>query len=434
MLSSTDFASVDFFTDPTIIADPYPYYRYLRDTRGPVWIEPNFGVAMVTGLAEAMTVLRDPETFSSCNAPTGPFPGLPVEPDGDDASDLIAKHRVDLPMYGYMATWDPPEHHDYRSLLTGLFTPRTLKANEEFMWRLADQELDRLLAADMCEFVEDYAHPFALMVIADLLGVPEADRSRFRDWFRNGRALGDIDTAGDPKTASGGNVLGFFESNFISYIEDRRSSPRNDVLSHLAGVTFPDGTTPDTLILANEAAFLFAAGQETTARTLAFAMQYLGDDPGLQDALRTDRELIPAFTEELLRLESPVKVLYRMARRTTTLAGVEVPAGSTVMLMIGAVNRDPATYVDPDNVKLDRPNAYEHVALSKGIHACLGQQLARAEIRVSLNRILDRLPSIDISEEHHGPPSDRLYRYDPTSFFRGLTELHLDLTAARPER
>jgi cytochrome P450 len=433
--SADRYASVDFLTDTSIVDDPYPYYRYLREERGPVWIEPTYGVAMVSGLAEAMVAFRDPETFSSCNAPTGPFPGLPEMPDGDEASALIEEHRARMPLYGYMATWDPPEHHAYRSLLTGLFTPRRLKENEAFMWRLADQQLDRVIDRP-AEFVEDYAHPFALMVIADLLGVPEGDRARFRAWFRDRKALVDVAGVAERTAdadAEGTNVLGFFESTFAAYIEDRRRHPRDDVLTHLAGVTFPDGSTPDITILANEAAFLFAAGQETTARTLAFAMQYLGDDPALETTLREQRGLIPAFTEELLRLESPVKVLYRMARRTTSLGGVEIPAGSSVMLMLGAVNRDPRTFEDPDEVRLDRPNSYEHLALSKGIHACLGQQLARAEIRVSLERIFDRTTAIEIAQEHHGPTDDRRYSYDPTSFFRGLTELHLRLVPDRAE-
>jgi cytochrome P450 len=125
--ATTDhYADVDWFTDSSIVPDPYPYYRFLRKARGPVWIEPAHRVAVVIGHDEALAVYRDHETYSSCNAPSGPDPGLPVMPEGDDANALIDEHRDRMPMYGYMATWDPPQHGDYRSLLTGLFTPRRL--------------------------------------------------------------------------------------------------------------------------------------------------------------------------------------------------------------------------------------------------------------------------------------------------------------------
>jgi cytochrome P450 len=425
---ASQFDALDYLTDTTIVDDPSPYYRYVREERGPVWIDPKWGVAMVTGHDEAMVVYRDPDTFSSCNAPSGPFPGLPVAPDGDDASALIEQHRSAMALYGYMVTWDAPEHAAYRSLLTGLFTPARLRENEDFMWRLAEHELAGFLPRGECEFVREYAQPFTLLVIADLLGVPESDLGRFREWFDSQQPMFELDEAAleqrrDDAVADG--VLGFFEATFTNYIEDRRRSPRPDILTHLAQVTFPDGSVPETRILANEAAFLFAAGQETTARTLAFAMQYLGEDRALQATLRDHRALIPAFAEEILRLESPIKVHFRMTRRSTNLGGVTIPAGTSVMLMNGAINRDPRRFTDPDHVRLDRPNQYEHVAFGKGVHSCLGQQLARAEIRVSLERVLDRMATIEVSEAHHGQPSERRYGYDQSSMFRGLDVLHL---------
>jgi cytochrome P450 len=429
--AATRYASVDFLTDTTIVDDPYPYYRYLREEHGPVWIDPKWGVAMVTGHREAMAVYRDDDTYSSCNAPSGPFPGLPEPPEGDDASELIERHRAQMALYGYMVTWDPPQHAAYRSLLMGLFTPTRLAENEEFMWRLADEELDALPGRGACEFVGGFAEPFTFLVVANLLGVPDEDMGRFRDWFRSQKSIGELDEealrqklaeAQDP------NILGFFESAFTEYIADRRRRPRRDILTHLAQVTFPDGSVPELSILANEAAFLFAAGQETTARTITFAVQHLAEHPDVQATLRADRTLIPAFIEEILRLESPIKDHFRMARRTTTLGGVTIPAGTTVMLMIGAINRDPDRFPEPDALRLDRPNLFDHVAFAKGAHSCLGQQLARTESRVSLHRILDRTTDLRISDAHHGALGERRFEYDPTSLFRGLRTLHLRFT------
>jgi cytochrome P450 len=422
------YADVDWFTDASVVDDPYPFYRYLRDERGPVWIEPTHGVAVVTGHDEALAVYRDHETYSSCNAPSGPWPGLPVMPDGDDATALVEEHRVHMPLHGYMATWDPPQHADYRSLLTGLFTPKRLRENEDFMWRLADRQLDAFVDVGECEFVREFAEPFTALVIADLLGVPDDDRERFSAWFKAQKSLGRIDERMEGPEDT--NSLSFFESTFSDYIEDRRTNPRDDVLTHLAQVTFPDGTVPPVSVLANEAAFLFAAGQETTARSLAFALQRMVDDRGLQAALRADRSTVPTFVEEIFRLEASVKSHFRLARRTTTLGGVEIPAGTTLMMLIGAINRDPRRFDDADAVDLQRDGIYEHVAFARGVHTCLGQQLARAEMRIALERILDRTVDARISTAHHGPDGARRYRYDPTFFFRGLRELHLELTPA----
>jgi cytochrome P450 len=331
-----------------------------------------------------------------------------------------------MPMAGYMATWDPPQHSDYRSLLTGLFTPKRLAENEDSMWRLADQQLDELLDRGECEFIHDFAEPFTALVIADLLGVPDEDRARFRAWFQAQKSPGLIDDA--MTDVENPNALSFFQSTFSDYIHDRRRAPRDDVLTHLARVTFPDGSAPPVTVLANEAAFLFAAGQETTARSLAFALQHMVDDRGLQAALRADAAALPTFVEEIFRLEAPVKSHFRLARHRTTLGGVEIPAGTTVMLLIGGINRDPRRFDDADSLDLQRDGIYEHVAFARGVHTCLGQQLARAEMRIALERILDRTTDIRISPGQHGPDGARAYSYDPTFFFRGLRELHLELT------
>jgi len=426
--ATTGYESVDWFTDQSIIDDPSPYYRFLREQRGPVWIEPHQGVVIVTGHDEALAVYRDHAVYSSCNAPAGPFPGLPVAPEGDDANELIEQHRASMPMSGYMATFDPPEHAAYRSLLTGLFTPKRLKDNEAFMWRLADRQLDEFVATGRCEFIREFSEPFTALVIADLLGVPDDDLSRFRAWFQAQKTSGRIDEQMTHPEDT--NSLSFFESTFTAYIEERRHQPRDDVLTHLAQVTFPDGSTPPVTVLANEAAFLFAAGQETTARSLAFALQYLAEDSSLQASLRGDRDAIPAFVEEIFRLQSPVKCHFRMARHTTTLGGVEVKAGTTVMLLIGAINRDPSRFDAADELRLDRAGIFEHVAFARGVHTCLGQQLARAEMRVALERIFDRTTDLRISGAEHGPPRARRYEYDPTFFFRGLRALHLEFVPA----
>jgi cytochrome P450 len=422
----SNFETVDFFTDASLIEDPYPYFEYLR-SKGPVVREPHHAVIAVLGYDEAVAIYRDNETFSSCNSVIGPFHGLPVQSAGDDISEVLELHRGRLPMNEHMVTMDPPEHTAQRALLMRLITPKRLRENEAFMWRLADRQLDEFIAKGKCEFIAEYSQPFAVQVIADLLGVPEEDHRLFRVRLGLQSPPGAIGRA-EEERFSNLNSLAFLDGWFTSYIEERRREPRHDVLTDLALARFPDGATPEVVEVVRTATFLFAAGQETTARLLASALKCLAENPHLQQLIRGNRGLIPNFIEETLRIESPVKCDCRLARRTTRIAGVEIPAGTTIMLLNGAANRDPRRFESPAEFRIDRPNANEHIAFGRGAHACPGGPLARVEARVSLERIFDRMGDIRLSEAEHGPLGARRFQYAPTYVLRGLSALHLEFT------
>ncbi len=176
------------------------------------------------------------------------------------------------------------------------------------------------------------------------------------------------------------------------------------MLTDLATAKYPDGSTPPEVIdVARTATFLFAAGQETTAKLLSAAIKALVERPDLQQALREDRSLIPTFVEESLRLESPVKSDSRLARRSSKVGGMDIKAGTVVMVLPGAANRDPRRFTDPHEFQVRRPNVREHIAFGRGVHSCPGAPLARVEGRVSLERMLDRMGEITVDEEFHGP-------------------------------
>jgi cytochrome P450 len=421
----TDWQTIDFFSDQSLVDDPYPYFEQLRSAC-PVLPLPHLGVVAVSGYDEATEVYRDTATFSSCNSVVGPFATFPVPLEGDDVSDIVDRYRDQLPMHEHMVTMDPPDHTRERALLMRLITPKRLKDNEAFMWRLADQQLDGFVADGRCEFIAAFAQPFALLVVADLLGVPEADHDRFREFFGLSASPGQVGAGG--RRDVGDNPLSGLDEWFARYVEDRRRQPRQDVLTQLATATYPDGSTPEVTAVVRTATFLFAAGQETTARLLAAALKHLAEHPELQDEIRANRDLIPGFIEEALRIESPVKADFRLARRSTSIAGVDVAAGMPVMLLNGAANRDPGRFECPAEFRVDRANASAHIAFGRGAHSCPGGPLARAEGRVSLERILDRMGDIRLSEEHHGPPGARRLSYEPTWILRGLTDLHLEFT------
>lgn len=413
----TDLATANFFRDKELQADPYGYFAAVRE-QSPVWREPNYGVFMVTGHEEATSVYNDSAQFSSCNAVSGPFMKFSEPFVGDDVTDVIERNRHELPFSDQLPTFDPPKHNAHRALMMRLLTPGRLRANEEFMERLADRQLGELVEAGGCEFITSFAAPFTLVVIADLEGVPESDHDLFRE------RLSKLPDGLEHKP------LEFLYGQFSSYIEDRRKEPRDDIMTAMATATFPDGTTPEVDDVALLAANLFSGGQETTVRLLSFALQIIGDRPDVQERLRADRSLIPNFIEETLRFESPLRAQFRMAKVSTTVAGVDIPAGSTMMLLPGAANRDPRMFERPDEFDVDRKNARYHVAFGHGIHHCAGAHLARAEGRVTINRLLDGTSHIGISERAHGPAGDRTYRYLPTYFLRGLDQLELEFEPA----
>ncbi|MGF2952052.1 cytochrome P450, partial [Mycobacterium sp. THU-M116] len=374
-----DLTEMDFFRDQSLVENPYPYYEALRQ-RCPVTCENHHGVTMVTGWDEACAVLNDAETWSSCISVTGPFPGFPVPLEGDDVTELIEQHRDELPFSDQLPTLDPPTHTNHRALMMRLITPKRLKENEDAMWALADQVLDGFLAPGEGEFIKGFAGPFTLLVIADLLGVPEEDRDQFVQNIRRHSGGG---VGGTGKEALAHNPLEFLYGTFAEYVADRRREPRDDMLTGLATATFPDGSVPDVEDVARVASNVFSAGQETTVRLLGAALQVIAERPDIQALLRKDRSLIPNFIEEALRIESPFKGDFRLNRVPVNVGGVDLSAGTTVMVVQAAANRDPRRFEDPTTFDLARKNARQHISFGRGIHSCPGAPLARAETRVA---------------------------------------------------
>jgi cytochrome P450 len=421
-----NFEDLDFFLGQELVADPYPYFDALRE-RCPVTREKHHNVMMVTGYDEALEVLNDAERFSSCISVTGPFPGFPVPIDeNSDADALIAEHRGSLPFSDQLPALDPPTHTAHRGLLMRLITPKRLKENEEAMWDLADKMLDEYLAPGKGELIRDFAGPFTLYVIADLLGVPPEDQEEFLNTLqRDPHRTGTVGSTSSDH-AMEHNPIEFLYEKFSTYIEDRRTNPRGDVLTSLAEATFPNGSRPEVIDVVRVAANLFSAGQETTVRLLSSGLKLIAEDPELQAWLRGDPERINNFIEEALRMESPVKGDFRLAKTTTTVGGVEVPAGTVLMLANGGANRDPRRFENPSVFDAKRPNARSHIAFGRGIHTCPGAPLARTEAKVAFKRLLERTTDIRIDESAHGPADARRYQYLPTFILRGITALHLE--------
>jgi cytochrome P450 len=423
-MSTIDFDAIDFLKPGPYYQNPYPYFDYLR-TRAPVWREPHHGVLMVTGYDECVEVYRDSVTYSNAALMAGPFARWPVPLAGDDISEIIEKYRDQMPLSDQLVTFDPPKHTAHRALLARLITPKRLSENEDFLWRLAERQIDAFVARGKCEFIVDYANPFTLLGIADLLGVPEQHHHEFIDALQHKEAKREA----TDRSKVEHKPLEYLYRRFTEFIEDRRRKPQPDVLTQLATATFPDGTLPEVKDVMVLASGLFAAGQETTARLLGVMFMYIGERPELQDQLRKDHSLIPRFIEECLRLSTPIQADFRLARRATKLGGLDVPPGTNVMVIPAAANRDPRRFEDPHELHIDRPNARTHLAFASGIHSCAGAPLARTEARISTERLLERMLDIRVSDEKHGPQGARRFEYPNTFILRGLNQLHLEFTS-----
>jgi cytochrome P450 len=407
---------LDFFTDRSVSDDPLPWIEAMRG-RGPVKCEPHHGAIVVTGFDEAVDVYVRPEDFSNIACVGGPMVPLPFVPEGDDVRAAIAAHRGQFMMSEHFITFDGDEHRAHRNIMMKLLSPRRLKANELFMRRFAGELVAGFADPTRCEIIGDYAQPLATMVIADLLGVPEDDRDELRAKILPAPGTMEADQPHDP--------FAYFEEAFTAYLQERRRHPRDDMLTELAEARFADGSDPGVPALVRIASFLFIGGQDTSAKLLGTGVRILGDRPDLQRALRKDRSRIPAFFEEVLRYESPTKSDFRLAARTTTVGGVEIKAGTVVMMSLAAANRDPRRFANPDDFDLERGLSRNHIAFGQGPHTCPGATLARIEARIGLETLFDRSDHFAIDETRHGPAGARRYSYLPSYILRGLDALHV---------
>lgn len=408
----------DYFTDHSVLLDPYDYFETIR-RHGPVYQMQSRDVVVVTGFTEALEVLRNTQDFSSWLNPD-PLVKLPFEVDGDDITAQLAATPSN-PME-LMVSYDGERHAAARSLLNPLFTPSRLKANEEFMRAYAEEMVQDVVAAGGCELVNKVATPFVTMVIADLLGVPADDREAFRELIDSAPPPGNMDAGEDGQSV---HPLMVMAGYFTRYVSERRAQPQNDVMTEMALAKYPDGSTPDAMEVVKSAMFLFAAGQDTSAKLIGNSMRRLAEDHDLQQQLREDRKLIGPFLEEVLRVEGSTKATFRIAARKTRIGDMEIPAGKRVVVSLSAANRDPRRWEDPAEFRLGRPKIKEHLAFGRGAHTCAGAPLARAEVAVILDRFLEHTSAITLDEAHHGPAGSRTIEYEPSYIIRGLANLHI---------
>jgi cytochrome P450 len=283
--AATDYARADFYTDPALIEDPHSYFDFLRE-QGRVTRLPHRNVMAVTGYEETVQVMLDTEHFSSINAVTGPIPGMPFEPEGDDIADRVEAARKQFPFADQVVTESGQRHLDLRSIIATLFTPTRLKELEPKLRASADALIDEFAASGKVDLPEQYGGPYATLVIADLLGIPEEGRNRFRDWLQNAVPAKIGDGPGDMSN----HPIAKIGKEIFGYIARRRSANHpllrpfarllgltgeGEIMTDLALARYPDGSKPSLVDITGLGAFLFGAGQDTTNRLLANAFRVI---------------------------------------------------------------------------------------------------------------------------------------------------------------
>jgi cytochrome P450 len=364
---------------PAFYADPFPTYHALRRW-DPVHRCPD-GTYFLTRYDDVVAVYHDHQRFSS------------------DKRVEFAPKFGDSPLYEHHTTSvvfrDPPDHTRIRRLFAPAFTPKALAALEPRVQRLVDALLDRAAARGAFDVVDDFAAALPIALIGDMLGVPGDERGPLRDWSL--AILGALEPEPGPaRLVAGNRAVEEFKDYLRRLIAERRRRPSQDpgeILSALLAAEDAGDRLTEVELL-HQCIFLLNAGHETTTNLIANAVVSLLEHPGAHARLRTQPGLLASAIEEFLRYQSPNQLGNRRLVADAEIGGVALPAGTLVTPCIGAANRDPAQFADPDRLDVGRtPN--RHLAFITGIHACAGMWLARMEGRVAIGRLVARFGRLD---------------------------------------
>ncbi len=376
-----------------VIEDPYKYYRSYRE-QDPV----HWGVSSNPRLPGAWYLFRYDDVMQVLESPKFGREAWQVREDGEGAPVPLAYQGFHSIVNNWMVFRDPPAHTRLRSQVLKVFSPRMIESIRPNIVKIADSLLDDLLARDQMDLVEDFAFPLPVMTIASLLGVDPKDRPLFRQWTLALQHASTSRLTPSPQIyAQAEQATGKLIDYFQQAIAQRRLQPRQDLIAALVKAQDEDNKLNDEEILAT-CIHLLTAGHETTINLIAKGTLALLRNPDTLKLLRSHPELITAAVEELIRYDSPVQMVTRWAFADVEIGGKTIRRGDSVGLVLGSANRDPARFVNPDTLDIQRQDC-KHCGFGGGIHFCLGAALARAETAIALNVLLNRLPELHLMDE-----------------------------------
>jgi cytochrome P450 len=380
--------SNDLYYDPydvEINADPYPVFKRLRE-EAPLYYNEQHDFFAVSHYEDVQRGLSDRATFIS----------------GRGGILELIKAGIEIPP-GTVIFEDPPTHTMHRSLMSRMFTPRRVAALEDKIRKYCADALDPLVGEKGFDLIKDFGSVMPMRVIGSLLGVPDEDQEAIRD-----NTDANLRTeAGKPMVHSDAFASG---EHFAEYIEWRVDHPSDDIMTELLNAEFEDETGEKRRLSRDELltylAVVAGAGNETTTRLIGWMGTTLADHPDQRRAVVEDRELVPNVVEEVLRFEPPAPHVGRYVAADAEFQGQTVPAGSAILLLVGAANRDEQRYENGEAFDIRRP-PQAHLSFGYGSHFCLGASLARAEGRIALDELLKRFPEweVDRASAHISPTS-----------------------------
>jgi cytochrome P450 len=422
--------------DADIVDDPYPVWAELRESC-PVFREPRFNVVVVTAYDDIVDVARRTEDFTSLLAAYGPnaqdrgdIPaqlcalarraGTPAAEPVGRVEELLAAYVPDI--QDQLQHVDAPLHTHHRRIVSRWFTPASISTREPHIRAIASSLLDRL-GGGRVEILDGFAGPFPATVVADTIGIPEEHRDLFLDWKEE--IIGNPEAAGSRTNSDRYRAI---RELFGSFIAERRTEPRKDMITTLVQARTQDGEPLDDTAILGLLMLFLGGGQETTAKAITTGVHLLAERPALQDALRDDPARIAPFVEEVLRYDPPVRGIFRMARHDTQIGGRPVAEGSLVQIMWGSGNRDASVFDRPDEFDPDRTADGRHterpiLTFGHGVHLCPGAPLARLQTRIAFEELLRRFRRITLAESNE-------FRYFRSQILRGLAGLVVDLDPA----
>lgn len=422
--SALKLEDVKVFEIDTLI-DPYAAYQTLRD-EAPVFFVPELNVHYVTRYDLIRQAIKDTDTYSSKYdgflnlSREAAMAAMPEDVRGQ----LLAAEREMIPIPPTMLTLDEPEHTNYRSLVSQLFTGSQVKKAEEQVQAVVDETADALMAkaagqADV-DFMAEFAFPVPLRIIADRLGIPEEDRPLFDDGATAAAGGLRLSPLSPEEMLRRARLAVDLQQLLVRLFEARRSDPREDMITILANAKLEKEdrhlTHGEALSILNQ---FLVAGHETTTSTFGWGVLALCKQPEVQEQIRDDSKLTRTFVEEALRVESPVQGLPRLVTKDTELGGYPIKAGEMIMLRYGAANRDERQFENPDLVDVHREKAGMQLAFGSGVHHCIGAPLARQELNLGFPALLKRMQNIRLSPQRDEPKAE------PSFILRNLPELYI---------
>jgi len=392
--------SVRHLLSPEGLRDPYAVYSRFRDAEG---AGHDIGHVVVR-YDQVVELLSDRQLSSErADAILAPL-----------SRDVRARcPLVERTLRGIVAFRDPPDHTRIRAVLMSAFSPRMVKRVSDMIEGLSARLLDIIAADGEADLHRAYSYPLPALVVGAMLGIPEADLDRFKSWALDIVRLVGSGAPSDQLAVSAEERFAEMREYLRTLVRSRRRDAGDDLLSAMIDAADCDDRLSEDDIFANTT-FLMTAGHETATNMLSNGVISLLRHPHELARLRRDRSLIASAAEEILRFESPVQMTSRHALGDGEFAGRRVKAGDALQLFLGAANRDPARFPDPDRFDITRPDN-RHVAFGMGPHFCLGAALAREELRIALTHLLDRLPNLELAVDE--------IAWQPTIDFRGPLSL-----------